>query len=128
MSQHASGLAGLRVLLVEDNYVVATELCAMLRGMGTTVQGPFGSLAAAAAGYDGCDVALLDVNIRDAPVFPLAERLIQSGIPVGLVTGYDASVLPARFRGLPLLGKPVDLASLEAALETMVRTGTEVGV
>jgi CheY-like chemotaxis protein len=121
-------LAGVRVLLVEDNYVVAREMFETLQRMGATVKGPFGSLIAATTGYDGCDVALVDVNVRGEPVFPLADRLLRDGIPVALVTGYDRSALPIGFRALPLISKPVELCTLEAVLQSMLRLDAEAGV
>jgi DNA-binding NtrC family response regulator len=113
-------LEGKRVLLVEDHYVVATEMAAMLRRFGAVVVGPFAELEPAMAASVDCDLALLDVNLRGAAVFPLAGDLLDRDIPVGLVTGYETAVLPPRFRDLPRVEKPVELGPLGAILRRLV--------
>jgi CheY-like chemotaxis protein len=113
-------LAGKRVLLVEDHYVIATELAGMLRSLGATVIGPFPELLAATQAAADCDVALLDVNLRGVAVFPLATSLIGRGVPIALVTGFEASVLPPPFRDLPRVEKPVEAGPLCATLRRLL--------
>ncbi len=120
MTDSKNLLDGKRVLLVEDHYVIATELAGMLRRLGATVLGPYPELQAASAAAAECDVALLDVNLRGVAVFPLAASLLDRGVPIALVTGFEASVLPQPFRGLPRLEKPVEAGPLCATLRRLL--------
>ncbi len=102
-----------RVLVVEDHYVIATELSTMLLQYGFQVIGPFGNVAAAmAATAQKPDVALLDINLHGSPVFPVADRLAQLGIPFAFTSGYETRVLPAAYRTVPRLEKPFEPAAV----------------
>jgi DNA-binding response OmpR family regulator len=110
-----SGLEGLRILLVEDEYLPATEVADMLDALGIEVIGPIPDLegAMAVAGRETFDGAILDVNLRGEAVFPVAEQLLARNTPFLFATGYDEWVLPERFRDFPRLTKPFDKLSLE---------------
>lgn len=90
------GLAGKRVLIVEDELLVAMLVEDMLADVGCVVVGPFARLPAAlaAARVENVDVALLDVNIAGEMVFPVAHALEERGIPFLFVTGYGQAALP----------------------------------
>ena len=62
------------------------------------------------------DGAILDVNLNDEKVFPVADALTAIGVPFVFTTGYSASDLPAAWRHVPRLEKPVDAASAALAL------------
>ena len=110
-------LAGLRVLVAEDHYFVARELTGMLNNSGASVVGPVAALPIdAAVSEEEVDVALLDVDLRGQPVFPLLNDLLHRNIPVALVTGYARHMLPPAYRGLPMVDKPVDRNCLNAVL------------
>lgn len=100
-----------RILVVEDEYVVADDLRQSLEDMGAEVLGPVPSVRQAldllAAGPPP-DGAVLDVNLVGGLVFPLADVLAGRGIPFILATGYDASVIPAAYAGVPRCEKPYD--------------------
>ena len=91
-----SALQGKRVLVVEDEYLVAIEVESMLLDAGCIVIGPFASVKAAivAARTENVDIALLDVNIAGEMVFPVAYLLEEAGIPFLFVTGYGEVILP----------------------------------
>jgi CheY-like chemotaxis protein len=110
----------LRVLLVEDEGLVAMMLEDLLEDLGCEVAGSLASVGAALAWIEAggaADVALLDVNLSGEPVFPVAEALKQRGVPFAFATGYGADHDP-RFREAPLLGKPIRQERLEALLRS----------
>lgn len=90
------GLAGKRVLVVEDEWLVAMTVNDVLTSAGCVVVGPFARLpeALAAAQTAAVDVALLDVNIAGEQVFPVAYALETRGVPFLFLTGYRKKVLP----------------------------------
>ena len=110
-------LQGLDILVVEDRYVIATELARVLRELGAGVVGPLARLPA-----DTClagrsiDVALMDVELGCGTSFPLIDALAERGVPVALITGYAPGVLPWPYRGLPHLDKPVERDKLTQAV------------
>ncbi len=109
-----SGLDGLRVLIVEDEFLLAMSLEDDLRSAGCAPIGPFANLADAtqATRREEFDLAILDVNLNGQVVYPLAEELLSRAKPFVLLTGYGAESLPHHFRSLPRLSKPYDLTNL----------------
>jgi DNA-binding LytR/AlgR family response regulator len=112
----------LRLLLAEDELLVAMDIEATLRALGYEVVGPVATVAeveqlAASAELDG---AVLDINLRGARVFPALPRLLARGLPVVLSSGYEgAAVLPTEFRHLPMLVKPYEASQLAAKLKEL---------
>ncbi len=99
-----------RVLLVEDEVFLGLMMHDMLSGLGCSVVGPFRSVAEAmpSTTRDQVDFAVLDVNLGNGLVYPVAESLQTQSIPFVFVTGYGADSIDPRFRGVSVLGKPVD--------------------
>src|SRR4051812_26531837 len=93
-------LEGRRVLVVEDEYIVALDLEGMLLGLGCEVLGPVASIAQAQAllGRERPDVALLDLDLLDGLALPVAERLAGMGVPFVVCSAYEVGRL-----GHPLL-------------------------
>ncbi|MDT7952611.1 MAG: response regulator [Acetobacteraceae bacterium] len=91
-----SCLVGKRVLLVEDEMLVAMLVEELLAELGCIVLGPYGRVAPALAAIETelVDVAVLDVNIAGEKVFPVAHALERRGVPFLFVTGYGESALP----------------------------------
>jgi DNA-binding response OmpR family regulator len=89
-------LSGKRVLVVEDEYLIAAAVEGMLEDAGCHVVGPFARVQDAldAVRTEAVDVALLDVNVAGELVFPVAHLLEESGTPFLFVTGYGDRVLP----------------------------------
>ncbi|GGH28131.1 hypothetical protein GCM10007036_37150 [Alsobacter metallidurans] len=113
--------SGLRVLVVEDELLVALALEDILNDMGCEIVGPFSHLeeAEAQARSAELDAAILDVNVRGRLIYPVAEILGERGVPVLFCSGYaDTPVLPAPFRSLPQVAKPYDEAALRRAMES----------
>jgi len=108
-----------RVLVVEDDYFIAMELCRNLEAAGAEVVGPVGRVGEALAQIarsDGLDGALLDLNLHGAMAFPVADKLCERGVPFVFATGYDGSVIPERYREVPRCRKPVELQSISTVL------------
>ena len=111
-----------RVLIVEDEFLVALLVEEDLRAVGFSILGPFSSLAPAlaAAGRERFDVAVLDINLGGEMVFPLADALAARGVPFIFLSGYGAADLPARFKAAPRLAKPHDPTALIKEIERVV--------
>ncbi len=99
---------GQRILVVEDELTIAMWLEEILLDAGCIVAGPAGRLdqALALAQDGGMRFALLDVNLRGVPVFPVADLLAARGVPFVFLTGYGRGDLPTRFATTPVLCKP----------------------
>jgi DNA-binding NarL/FixJ family response regulator len=102
-------LQPLRVLLVEDQALVAMEFEAMLVDLGCVVVGPVGSVAAAlnAAQSASLNGAVLDISLAGETSFPVASYLQTRRVPFFFVTGLVKSALPERLQDVPCLAKPV---------------------
>ena len=112
-------LHGLHLLLVEDDYLLALGLADSARDLGAEVFGPVAAVDDALAlvhQLPELDAAILDINLRDRPVFPVADALRARGVPFVFSTASDLGALPARFRDVPVCPKPFDLASFHATL------------
>jgi CheY-like chemotaxis protein len=107
-------LAGLKILVVEDELLAALDLAHMMQDLGATVIGPAGTLREAEqlARDTTLHGAILDVKLRGNTSLALAEQLLDSGIPVILATGYTGSMLPERFAHTPKLSKPYSPAAV----------------
>jgi PAS domain S-box-containing protein len=106
-----------RVLLVEDEALVAMMIQECLAEFGYQVVGPICTASEAAArAKDGpLEAAVLDINLGDGAVYPIADMLAARGVPFIFVTGYDADSVEARFRKIPILQKPIEREMLKRA-------------
>jgi PAS domain S-box-containing protein len=104
-----------RVLLVEDEALVAMMIQETLAELGFQVIGPIStaSEALAAARENHFDAAVLDINLGDGLVYTVAEILAKRGVPFIFVTGYDADSVDARFSGVTVLQKPIERDMLQ---------------
>jgi DNA-binding response OmpR family regulator len=110
---------GRRVLIVEDDMLIAITIEDMLLEFGCAVTGPINTLAGAmalAVGESAIDTAILDIDLNGVPVFPFADILRARGVPIIFSTGYADPELPSEHRGCPVLQKPFRASNLEAAL------------
>jgi CheY-like chemotaxis protein len=108
-------LAGRRVLVVEDEMLIAMEIGDVLKALGCEVVGPAAKLedALELSGKETFDAAILDVTIRGGQVFPVAEKLLERNIPFVLASRYGDWALPETMRDLPRLTKPFTATDLE---------------
>jgi PAS domain S-box-containing protein len=104
-----------RVLLVEDEALVAMMIQETLKEFGYQVVGPLNtaSEALAAAREGHFDAAVLDINLGDGLVYTVAEILGVRGVPFIFVTGYDADSVDPRFSEVPILQKPIERDMLQ---------------
>lgn len=111
-------LAGRRVLVVEDDFYLATDAARALEGAGAEVVGPCANEAEARAALDERrpDAVVVDINLGAGPSFKLAETLKDRGIPFVFTTGYDAEVIPPEFAGIARLEKPLQLRQIVGAV------------
>ena len=107
-----------RVLVVEDQMLIAMQIEDVLRESGCEVIGPAGTLDSAVSlmREQQPDAAVLDLNLDGEKTFTLAEELQTRGIPFVVVTGYSEGAVPKRWRGQPRLTKPFRRRELEALI------------
>ncbi len=124
MMMAAAVLAGLRMLIVEDEAMVAMMLEDQLMELGCIVVGVAGSVSEGLAKLDTVaaelDAAVLDVNLGGEKVFPVAEELTARGVPFIFATGYGTAGLAPDFALTPTLAKPYSPQALEAMLASVV--------
>ena len=111
-------IAGNRILVVEDEPIVAMNLSKGLDELGFSVVGPYSTLAKAvvAAGEREVDAALLDVNLSGETVYPVADILASKNVPFAFITGYATEALSSKYAYAPVLQKPVDQEALRNLL------------
>ena len=111
-----------RLLLVEDEALIALMLEDMVEGMGCAVTGlaPRVALGVAMAETGHFDMAILDVNVAGENVEPVAERLAARGVPFIFATGYGLAGIAPDFARTPTLAKPYSPQDLEATLASVV--------
>lgn len=113
----SNGLNGRRILVVEDESLVAMLLETILEDMGCEIVGPAATVAQGLTLAEGeLDAALLDVNVAGQNVFPVAEALVARGVPFVFSTGYGEGGLPDAWRGRPTIQKPFTEDAVHAAL------------
>lgn len=108
-----------RILLVEDDYLIAHDLACELQAAGVAVVGPVPDIQGAVDLLDAGpapDAAILDINLGGVMVYPLADILRNLRIPFVFVTGYGTCTIPERYRCQPRLEKPVALRGVAEAL------------
>ena len=119
MATDTQRLADRRVLLVEDDYVIVTDMARSLEADGAEVVGPASTVAdalALVAQTPRLDAAVLDISLHGEMVFPVADALAARGVPFVFATGYDQDMVPSRYAGIVLCEKPVEPAAIARAL------------
>ena len=112
-------VCGLRILLVEDETLVALLLEDMLADLGYTVLGPMARVKNALdiVRRDKFDLAILDVNLNGEETYPIADELTARGIPFFFSTGYFQTTLHPPYQNHPTLQKPFQQRDLEKILK-----------
>jgi DNA-binding response OmpR family regulator len=119
-------LVGKRVLVVEDEALLALEMADHLTAAGFEVIGPATSVGRALKliGNPGCDLGILDVNLGNEHSEPVAVELKARGIPFVVVSGNSRTHLPAGFAGAPSASKPLDASALLDLLRSCTSRST----
>jgi CheY-like chemotaxis protein len=108
-----------RILLVEDEYMIAQDMAYELRALGADVVGPASSVERALRLIEedpAIDTGFLDLNLNGERAYPVAEALLARGARVVFTTGYDEAVIDARYAGVPRCIKPVTRMKLRQML------------
>jgi CheY-like chemotaxis protein len=123
MAQSAKALEGLRVLVVEDNFLAAEVVRDALERNGCTVVGPVGRVVDAVrlVESEALDAAVLDINLNGDRCFAIADALRGRDVPFVFLSGYDDSTpVPKELKSTRWLGKPVAEDQLLAAVSDLV--------
>lgn len=115
-------LRGRKVLIIEDEYLLADDVAASLRDRGAEVVGPVGTLdAAQAAVREACfDCAVLDMNLRGASSEALAAMLRERSVPTLILTGYSRDALTPELQTSEYLEKPASMDAVVAAVARLL--------
>jgi CheY-like chemotaxis protein len=117
-------LTGRRVLIVEDEYFVADDLGRALAQLGAEVLGPVPTRDEALdllATAGKIDLAVLDINLEDEAVYPVADLLSEQRVPFLFASGYSRALVPAPYQHVPRWEKPFDPQTLAQALPKLLR-------
>jgi CheY-like chemotaxis protein len=117
-------LEGCRILVLEDEYFLADDIVRELKKLGARIVGPLGDVEEAASLVEGdvaIDAAVLDINLRNEMVFPLARTLRSRHVPFVFTTGYDKSALEPEFHDVVLWEKPLDIAAMTRELAGLIQ-------
>ena len=112
-----------RILLVEDESLIAMMMEQTLRGLDFEVVGPFGSVheTLAAIESEPIDAGILDINLGGEMVYPIARILQARKVPFVFMTGYGAETIAAAFPDVRILQKPIEREMLQQLFVTEVR-------
>ena len=116
-------LAGLRILLVEDEYMLASALKEYLEWAGAEVVGPAPSVRKATACIEqaeALDGAILDINLGGEKSYAVAQLLMDRGIRFLFTTGYDQGSIPRPYASIPCCKKPFAADELVAVLKDLL--------
>jgi DNA-binding LytR/AlgR family response regulator len=108
-----------RIMIVEDEFLIAAQLTDDLGDLGAETLGPFYSLKSALDSLTyapKAHAAVLDINLGGQMVFPLAEKLVATGVPIVFASGYSDLAIPQGFSAVPRFSKPVDVSKLAITL------------
>lgn len=110
------------LMVVEDEFLVATSIEMVLQGAGYGVLGPIPTVDEALEAVDRQipDLALLDVNLSGHRVFPVADILLSRRVPFIFLTGCEGAELPPRFAIIPILVKPFSAEHLLHAIDSIL--------
>lgn len=120
--------SGPRVLVAEDNALIALDLEEILKGNGCRVIGPSLTVREAISIVDreSIDVALIDFILEDGVASPLAEFLNQKQIPFAICTGRREDELSAHFPSTPILGKPYNPDDVTLVVNSLIASRLSV--
>jgi CheY-like chemotaxis protein len=113
-----------RILVVEDEYFIADDMAKALEKLGAEVVGPASDQERALAflsSSERIDAAVLDINLRGSTAFPIADILMEQGVPFVFATGYAPASVPLAYARILRWEKPFNPGDLARALPQLVR-------
>jgi DNA-binding response OmpR family regulator len=112
-------IAGLRVMVFEDDFLLAGTLADVLGKLGCTVVRCIGAFdqAMEAARTENCDFAVVDLQLQGVMAYPLLDCLAQRGIPRIIASGQSRADIPPRYRSMPVISKPYTARELRSAID-----------
>jgi CheY-like chemotaxis protein len=118
VSNHLELFSGKRVLIVEDEYLIAQDTRRALEKAGAIVIGPASNVddGLELVRSQKIDAAILDINLDGDMVYPIADLLDEMSIPFVFATGYSPSQIPGKYSGYVLCEKPTELGYIALAL------------
>ena len=119
-----SELRDRRILVVEDEYLVAVSLCEALEDAGSQVIGPVPSVDTAIQAIEAqpqIDAAVVDINLGGVKAYVVADLLLARSIPFVFTSGYEQDALMARYPRIRNCQKPYAMATISAALSGAMR-------
>jgi DNA-binding NtrC family response regulator len=122
VSPSPDDIRGRRILIAEDEAMIALDLESVLQDLGCEIIGPVANVEDIVEQCEAHhpDGALLDINLRGKQVFAVLPRLIQQGVPVIITSGYDdVTLIPQDFRELPRISKPFNQTALRELCVTV---------
>ncbi|MDD1536280.1 MULTISPECIES: response regulator [unclassified Bradyrhizobium] len=122
-SQQRAPLLDRRILVIEDEYFLADDIGSALRALGAEIAGPVGEIEDAAKILQNggvLDAAVLDVNIRNEMIFPIARELRALQVPFVFTTGYGEVSIESEFHDVQLWEKPIDIGAMAQSLARLV--------
>ena len=122
MQRNSRAWHGGRVLVCDDNLLIADVVAEFLRECGLKPIGPVGRLESAMhmARERTLDGAILDINLNGRPCFPICTILSARRIPFMFLTGYPHAAIPIEYRSTPLITKPFEPNEMKEALAEML--------
>ncbi len=116
-------IGGLKVFIAEDESLITMLLEDILDELGCTVAGSALTLKQALEQSETvqADLAILDINLGGDPIFPVATRLAERGVPIVFASGYGVHSLPDAWRDRPTLPKPYSADQVADALAEVAR-------
>ncbi len=121
-------MPGNRVMIVEDEPLVAMAMSELVAELGMTVIGPFGNVGQAIAALkdNSVSAALLDINLAGELVYPLADRLMADKVPFAFVTGYGSESIDRRYANVRVLQKPIKRDALRGMFAQSTTDASEL--
>lgn len=116
-------LRGRCILVIEDEYFLADDICSALKELGAEIVGPAGDIGDAVVLVNSgqrIDAAVLDVNLKNESTLPIADGLRTRSIPFVFTTGYDRSVIDSRFEDIELFEKPINIMTMARSLARLL--------
>jgi CheY-like chemotaxis protein len=115
MTASSVGLPGRRVLIAEDEYLLASKMVEEFAKLGVETIGPASTVKRALDLIEHCgplDAAMLDIKLRNEMIFPVADALRARGVPFVFTTGYNQKIIPDRYKDVVRYEKPFDVAEI----------------